>query len=187
MTDLVLPSWLCALPWLRAVPIDAERCPTCGGNGSLVRMDPIVGRVSCDTCSGLGLVAPQPGQWTLRAGDEPCQTCKGRRKVYPEHLRCGVALDVVPGYDPRVPCPTCPDFPAPGEEVGPVTVTAVVPIVRASDGPTEHKRFLFIADGGDEPILMLAAVVGDEVKAEVLSDHLLPGLDWSRPYAALLE
>lgn len=34
--------------------------------------------------------------------------CRGTRKVYPEHLRGGmVALDTVPGYDPRVKCPTC--------------------------------------------------------------------------------
>ncbi len=39
---------------------------------------------------------------------EKCPTCRGLGKVYPEHLRGGmVALDTVPGYDPRIKCPTC--------------------------------------------------------------------------------
>lgn len=38
---------------------------------------------------------------------ERCPLCKGSRKVYPEHLYGRVAVDDIPGYDPRVPCPAC--------------------------------------------------------------------------------
>lgn len=38
--------------------------------------------------------------------DPNCRLCRGSGKAYPEHVRGGiVALDTVPGYDPRVPCP----------------------------------------------------------------------------------
>lgn len=43
----------------------------------------------------------------MSAPDPNCRTCGGTGKAYPEHLAGGmVALDTVPGYDPRVPC-TC--------------------------------------------------------------------------------
>jgi hypothetical protein len=38
--------------------------------------------------------------------DPDCRLCHGSGKAYPEHIAGGyVALDTVPGYDPRVPCP----------------------------------------------------------------------------------
>ena len=43
-------------------------------------------------------------------GCVPCHRCKGSGKGYPEHLAGHpVALDTVPGYDPRVTCPDCED------------------------------------------------------------------------------
>jgi hypothetical protein len=42
----------------------------------------------------------------MSAPDPNCRLCRGSGRAYPEHVRGGmVALDTVPGYDPRVPCP----------------------------------------------------------------------------------
>ena len=36
-----------------------------------------------------------------------CPECRGAKRVYSPWSPWGVELDIVPGYDPRVPCPTC--------------------------------------------------------------------------------
>lgn len=47
----------------------------------------------------------KPGVWCVLV---PCGMCRGSKKAYPHHLQGGlVALDTVPGYDPRVPCTVC--------------------------------------------------------------------------------
>jgi len=155
---------------LRAVPIDAERCGCDHGRERFYERD-------CERCSGSGLVAPQPGHWTLVTNDEPCPN--------PECKDGGVLVDSmslygIPGGEDWAACDTCNGRKfAPGQVVGTLTVTAVVPVVRVPHGDD----VLRIVRMGDDRALWLCR--GHEALTD-LSDHLLPGVDWSLPYAALI-
>lgn len=94
MTD---PQWITAARIVSDGCLILDPCPICKpplGNvdhEGCHRMSWDGGFVTCDECGGAGVVVPE---W-LAVGKAS--------KEYPEHLAGGmVALDTVPGYDPRV-------------------------------------------------------------------------------------